>query len=153
VLLSLRVQLGHLSWNNSGGSATVGRFEPLDIRIGGFFFYLYLPNPSIHVLPTLAMATLLCLAQEKRGRARERREGKLGHAAPVIVVPLQELVGFLFLSLFSHLMDVFSCFGWVLGPAISPLIGLDEGLYFDLVSSLYRMTYSIIFVHACFLGS
>jgi hypothetical protein len=30
---------------------SAGRSEPLDIRIGGVFFYLYLPNPSSHVLP------------------------------------------------------------------------------------------------------
>jgi hypothetical protein len=27
VLLPLRMRLGHLSWNNSGGSATLGGFE------------------------------------------------------------------------------------------------------------------------------
>jgi hypothetical protein len=83
----------------------------LDIRIVEVFFYLYLPNPRIHVLPPLAAIALLCLApREERKKKREKRGGDEGIPSPIIVVPLQELVGFPFFSLFSPLYECFSLF-------------------------------------------
>jgi hypothetical protein len=40
------------------------------------FFYLYLPNPSSHVLPPLAAIALLCLAprEERKNKGEKRRE-------------------------------------------------------------------------------
>jgi hypothetical protein len=67
-----------LVWSLNEFFSSAGRSEPLDIRIEGVFFYLYLPNPSSHVLPP-SSHPLLCLAQEKKGRTRERRERRLGH--------------------------------------------------------------------------
>jgi hypothetical protein len=74
----------------------------LDIRIVEVFFYLYLPNPRSHVLPPLAAITLLCLAprEERKKNGREER-GDEGIPSPIVVFPLQELVRFPFLSLFS----------------------------------------------------
>jgi hypothetical protein len=47
--------------------------------------------------------------EEEKGREERGDEGIL---SPIIVVPLQELVGFPFLSLsFLHLMNAFPCFG------------------------------------------
>jgi hypothetical protein len=40
-----------LVWSLNEFFSSAGRSEPLDIRIGGVFFYLYLLNPSSHVLP------------------------------------------------------------------------------------------------------
>jgi hypothetical protein len=83
----------------------------LDIRIVEVFFYLYLPNPRSHVLPPLAAITLLCLApREERKKKRREERGDEGIPSPIIVVPLQELVGFPFLSLFYPLDECFPLF-------------------------------------------
>jgi hypothetical protein len=85
----------------------------------------------------------LCLAP------REER-GDKGISSPIIVVPLQELVGFPFLSLFSTwwmlslVLDEFYALQLVF------LVGLDGGLDFDLEISLCRMTDSTVSVHASF---
>jgi hypothetical protein len=83
----------------------------LDIRIVEVFFYLYLPNPRSHVLPPLAAVTLLCLApREERKKKRREERGDEGIPSPIIVIPLQELVGFPFLSLFYPLDEYFPLF-------------------------------------------
>jgi hypothetical protein len=81
----------------------------LNIRIVEVFFYLYLPNPRTHVLPPLAAVTLLCLAPREERKKKEER-GDEGIPSCIIVVPLQELVGFPFLSLFSPLDECFPLF-------------------------------------------
>jgi hypothetical protein len=49
----------------------------LDIRIVEVFFYLYLPNPTIHVLPPLAAVTILCLAPREERKKKEEKRGEM----------------------------------------------------------------------------
>jgi hypothetical protein len=82
----------------------------LDIKIVEVFFYLYLPNPRSHVLPPLATITLLCLAPREERKKKGEERGDEGILSPIVVVSLQELVRFPFLSLFSLLYECFPLF-------------------------------------------
>jgi len=99
---------------------SAGWSEPLDIRIVEVFFYLYLPNPRSHVLPPLAAVTLLCLAPREERKKKEEKRGEMRayHRSSSSFLS-KNWLDFLSSLSFLHLMNAFSCFGWVLGPAIS----------------------------------
>jgi hypothetical protein len=94
------------------------------------FFYLYLPNPRIHVLPPLAVITLLCLAPREESKKKGEKRGEMrAYRRPSSSFLSKNWLDFLSSLSFLHLMNAFPCFGGVLGPAINLfLVGLDEGL-------------------------
>ena len=117
--------------------SSAGWSEPLDIRIVEVFFYLYLPNPRSHVLPPLAAITLLCLAPREERKNKGEKRGKIRARSRLSSSSFlfKNWLDFLSSLHCPHLMDVLPCFGWVLGPAISPLCWIRWEIRF-LISKL-----------------
>jgi hypothetical protein len=86
--------------------------------------------------------------EKEQGREERRDEGI---PSPIVVVPLQEVVGFSFLSLFSPLDECFLLFWMSFRPCnYHFLVGLDGGLDFDLEISPCRVADSTVSVYASF---